>query len=150
MSGISALMKGMPESSLSLLPHEGTARGQLFADQGAAFTRQEWGTLILDFPASRAMRTDSASKPSAPRYLAISAPPNAKIKLSYQEREVFFYQEYKLHFLLTMILGFPNPHFSLFSLWQGSYFTLLHVHPPCLSFHSTHTGPLHVFFLLWL
>lgn len=35
MSGISALMKGMPESSLTLLPHEYTARGQPSADQGA-------------------------------------------------------------------------------------------------------------------
>lgn len=43
MSGISALMKGMPESSLSLLPHEGTARGQLFADQGAD-NRPDLGT----------------------------------------------------------------------------------------------------------
>ena len=35
MNGISALIKGTPESSLTLLPHEDTARRLLSADQGA-------------------------------------------------------------------------------------------------------------------
>lgn len=55
MNSVSALIKGTPESSLPLLPHEDSVRIQLSVKSGSKFSldTESANTLTLDFQASR-------------------------------------------------------------------------------------------------
>lgn len=139
MSGISALMKGMPESSLTLLPHEYTARGQPSADQGAGLHQTSTlGRSDLGLPSFQDHQKQILLL-SHLLYLVISAgillyqphliQRSRRQPFSYQEREIFFYQDTSYTFYLyDGYLGFQIP-FLLIFLWQESYFILLHFHP---------------------